>query len=259
MQNALLPNTPAPTLNLVIAPLAADITRLLALANADAVEKHEHGGVLWAAMEFLPGLAANMATDLYVEGGLVPAEYTDAELLPAGWSTVLHLVAKTGLRAPGEGASAENYESGARWAMDRIVAACPPRGACTGAEPVPLEIARKADQLSTLLAQVNTPADDAPGSGALVMANFTAEGLARNMNQGLYNYFGMYPAVTNPAYLPPEDWAARVAAIRAEGEANTPDAEHDTAQYHYFEGVRWTCAKFRDAFRQLSEPAPDYI
>lgn len=257
MQNVPLSNTPS--LNLVIAPLATEITRLLALADPAAVEKHEKGGVLWAAMEFLPGLAANMATDMYIEGGLIPAEYHAAELLPAGWSTVLDLVAKTGLRAPGEGASAANYEAGARWALDRIVAACPARGACTGSEPVPLEIARKAYHLFMLLAQVKMPADDAKGGGVLAMSHFTVEGLARNMNLGLYNYFGMYPSVTNPAYLPPIDWAARLAKIRGEGQAKCPNADQEDAQYHYFEGVRWTCAKFRDTFRDLSEPAPDYI
>lgn len=243
---------PQPPLNRVVGGILAELVELMAQADPAAVERDERiGGVVSVAIEFYPQLAASMPTDLFVTAGLVPTHYEPASLAPAGWDTVLDLVAADYWTPPDETVKEKAFAEGAKWFVSRVGQSFPARGASVGAEPAPLTIARLAHQLALLVKQIDRPGDDLPGGAALLLCQVTAEGLARNMNMGLYNYFGMFPSIENPAYLPAVDWQPQLDAIRAEGLALCPDADTDERQYHFFEGVRWTCAKFRDTFQHL--------
>jgi hypothetical protein len=242
-------------LNLVISCVAGELVHLLSKVQDEARQTRDRGGVLTVAVDALPGLAANMATDMYVKQGLVPKVYTPVAPLSAGWRNVLEIVAQNAIRrGPLETAQELAYNEGSRWASARIMESCPALGADTGAEPLTCEIARKALELDSLLAQVNMPGDESPGGGVLALAKFAMPALVRNMNEGLYLAFGLIPRVENPAYLPPRNWKGLLEEIRLPA-VTALENEKDKVKYQYHEGVRWTCAKFRDAFQHLSEPA----
>lgn len=255
-----LSTLPQPPLNHVVGGILAELVELLAQADPAAVERDERiGGVVSVAIEFYPQLVASMTSELFVTAGLVPAQYEPAALAPAGWDTVLDLVAATYWPIPDETVKEKAFAEGAKWLVGRVRQTFPARGASVGAEPAPLKIARLAHQLALLVEQIDRPGDDLPGGAALLLCQVTAEGLARNMNMGLYNYFGMFPSIENPAYLPAVDWQPQLDAVRAEGLALCPDAATDERQYHFFEGVRWTCAKYRDTFLNLGGVPPAHF
>jgi hypothetical protein len=243
-------------MHLAIARAAKDLLALLPLLDAGSVARHEHGGVLWAVMKFLPSLAANMAAGLYAGTPVMPASYVPVPPIAAGWATLLDIQARDTLRHEDASESELAYGRGARWAIAQITARCPAAGPDDGVEPATAKLARKSLELKLLLDQVALPADDLPGGGSLALTKLSMEGLTRNMGQGLYIFFGILPTVTNPAYLAQPDWKASLQAIRDKAQADYPNHE-DPAHYHYFEGVRWTLARYRDMFRQLGE-APRY-
>jgi len=244
----------------VLADVGAEVVELLAHADRDALERFDHRGVLTATIEFLPGFVSNLRNGVYADSGLLPEFYAPVPCPPAGWDTVVALVAKSRLRAPPQTFDAEDapipaYSRGAAFALEAVRARCPARGPSDGDEPIILKAARKAYQLALLVDKVPMPDDHLVGGGVLAMTKATIEGTARNLNDGLYIRTGVMPGITNPAYLPPQDWAKTVQAIRNEGLAQCPDLETDNEQYQFFEGVRWTLASYKRTFNDLSEPA----
>jgi hypothetical protein len=248
-------------LNLLIARVAQELSDLLSDKEVDhrARESADKSGVLTAAVEALQGLIANMRTDLYVTAGLIPQTHLPARQLAPGWGTVLQIVEENALRKSSVPPTALElaYHEGACHAAARIKDSIPAAGADKGGEPLMLQIARKAIELQSLLDQVGMPSDWQPGGGVLALAKFSMDGVARNMNEGLYISFGILPKVKNPAYLPTKQWKQLLEDIRRPS-VEAVDKETDPVKYQYHEGVRWTCAKFRSAFRNLSEPAQYY-
>lgn len=234
------------------ARVGADLMALLNQADLASTPDMLKGSVMWAAMNYLPGLVVGMQDGTYDEQVILPAEYVPVDRLPAGWATVLEIQKLTG-----SGSRSEAYTAGVQFANEKIDKAFPARSADTGPEPLHANIARVAWHLYTILRQIGRPDDDAPGSGNLLLMQFTSEGLARTMNQGLFIHYGVVPPVTNPGYLPPEDWKARLQEIRD----LVPESMYDgsnAADYDYYEGVRWTCAKFRDLCRDVTDE-PRYL
>lgn len=237
-----------------VARVGSDLVALLAGCSQNNASELIKGSVLWASLTYLPGLVSGMQDGTYEGQDILPEEYVAVPRLPAGWATTHEIQ-----RLTSGGSRSDAYTAGVDFANAQILAAFPARGADTGEEPLCAHIARVAWQLHLLLEQIKRPTDEGAGSGNLVLMQFTAEGVARTMNQGLFIHFGEVPPVTNPAYLPPEDWKSRLEAIRQmvpEPEVNWDDA----APYDYYEGVRWTCAKFRDLCRDLtSEPRYAFV
>lgn len=228
------------------------------LALLDQVLPEERGEamgtILWGIKEFLPSLVSAMSRGVYRENGQIPEMYYPATLLPAGWSTVMLItlagVLRTHQEAPDK--ATRDFNRGTRWAYEKIRREFQPKGADTGEEPLNFHIARKSLELASLVNQVEHETNDTPGGAALFLCRQTLPSLARIMNEGLNNYFALIPMVDNPGYLPPDDWVARIATLRADPAA-TGD---DPAKYHYYEGVRWMFSHLRDTFRHLTEVSP---
>ncbi|MDO8416556.1 MAG: hypothetical protein Q7S87_10145 [Agitococcus sp.] len=241
-------------LNQVISRLSTQLSVLLERVQPESALRKESIGVLSIAVSVLPQLSKLMDTSMAVASGRVPCVYLCAPSLTAGWSTVLALVAQGLPRRTLAGPTSRGYNEGVAWAVARIEQTCPALGEDTGIEPLTCLIARVAAQLQFLLDQVPTPPDDWPGGAVFMYARFSIQGLARNMAEALYNVFGLVEPVTNPGYLPPLQWRALLEELR-QPEGAPLDKEQAELHYHYREGVRWTCAKYRDTFRNLSEPA----
>lgn len=238
------------SLDQVIASKCNHLLSLLAQVQ-DEPDGERGGTVLWGCKSFLPPLASAMARGLYREQGQIPDSYRSATLLAPGWDTALCLfkaeAIRTGRREQAPGM--RDYNRGAHWACARLRDEFAARGADTLDEPLNFAIARHALELATLIGQV-VPETDASGGGAALFAvRATLPSLARNTNSGLYNYMGLIPAVSNPGYLPPENWRTRLQALRDEPGASGDDPD----KHHYFEGIRWTYAKARDMFTHLTE------
>jgi hypothetical protein len=235
-----------------VARVGGELLALLDLADLKNPPELIKGSVLWAAMTYLGGLVVGMQDGTYAGQDILPETYVPVARLPAGWDTVLEIQKLTS-----GGSRSDAYVAGASFAHEQIVKAFPPRGPDTGEEPLCHQIARVSFHLHQLLDQIRRPGDDAPGSGNLVLMQFTAEALARTMGQGLFIHYGIVPVVTNPGYLPPEDWKARILAIRD----MTPDPYYDgkdMASYDYNDAARWATCKVRDLCRDVTE-APRYL
>jgi hypothetical protein len=232
--------------------VGADLMALLERADLTSMPDILNGSVLWPATKYLAGLVEGMQDGTYDGQPIMPSEYVPVRRLPAGWDTVLELQKLTS-----GGSRSDAYTAGAAFAHEKIVEAFPARGTDVGDEPLHSHIARVAWQLHGILNQIGRPDDDAPGGGNLILMQCTAVGIARTMNQGLFIHYGVVPTVSNPGYLPPENWKARLQEIRDLVPERTYDAENAEA-YDYYEGVRWTCAKFRDLCRDVTDK-PRYL
>lgn len=235
-----------------VARVAGELLALLDAADLKNPPELIKGSVLWAAMTYLGGLVTGMQDGTYLGQDILPERYVPVARLPAGWDTVLEIQ-----KLSGGGFRSDAYMAGSSFVHEQIVNAFPPRGPDTGEEPLCYHIARVSMHLHYLLQQIRRPDDDAPGSGNLVLMQFTAEALARTMNQGLFIHYGVVPVVTNPGYLPPEDWKDRLTAIRDLTADPYYDGK-DMATYDYNDGARWGLAKFRDLCRDVTDE-PRYL
>jgi hypothetical protein len=235
-----------------IARVGDDLVALLSAIDTTNPPDILKNSVLWAGLAYLPGMVVGMRDGTYASQGILPDEYVEIARLPAGWATVLEIQRLTWARA-----HSDAYAAGAAFINEKIAQSFRAQGCDTGEEPLCMHIARVALHLHCLLEQVRRPDDDAPGSGNLVLMQVTAEGMARTMNEGLFAHYGWVPPVTNPAYLPPKTWEAKLKKIRN----MVPEVDYDPANpaaHEYSEGARWTCAKFRSLCKDLMDE-PRYL
>jgi hypothetical protein len=236
------------TLNQAIGVLAGQLYPLL---QQVAPEPAHFGGVLPVALWVLPRLAQCMESGLAVELQLATPGYACAPKLVAGWHTVLALVARAASRRAQDDLSATRYNEGVDWVAEQLQNMCPALGADTGEEPLTFQIARVSAELHFLLNQVAVPSDEQPGGAIVLCAKVAIKGVSRNMAEGLYQVFDLMPPVCNPGFLPPLNWKALLAGLH-EPANKVIDSELHYEEYHYREGVLWTCAKYRDTFSNLT-------
>ncbi|MBC8737326.1 hypothetical protein F6X40_10980 [Paraburkholderia sp. UCT31] len=147
----------------------------------------------------------------------------------------------------------EAYDLSARLIQDMVdtgaVPPAEPPPAYDGPEPLNLHISRRIDELMQLIAQVRKEPGGLGDGTVLEAFRALAPCLSRNMRSGLYNSLGCVPRIYDNAYLPPPGWPAFLDAMKAE--ALRAGDEQDAGLRQYNEGVRWTIAQIRQAFRYL--------